>query len=115
MEPKAESVSDLVRQLLRGLARYAEAVAFDIAIQAGKKLVLFTLAITCLTLALVYLSIGLIRALGSLFFHPAPPYLIIGGILLVAAVIVLKAATCRKKADEDAHPAPEDTQNDNRT
>lgn len=115
MEPKAESVSDLVRQLLQGLARYAEVVAFGIVIRAGKKLALFTLAITCLTLALVYLSIGLIRALGSLFFHPAPPYLIIGGILLVAAVIVLKAATCRKKADEDAHPAPEDTQNANRT
>lgn len=110
MELKADSLADLAKQLLRALAKYCKATALEIAISTGKKMALFIAAITCLILALVYLSMGLVRALASLFFHPAPPYLILGGILLVAAALILMIATKnRPKADENARE-PEDTQ-----
>jgi|LSQX01.2.fsa_nt_gb amino acid permease len=111
MQPKAESLSETIRQLLRGLAGYVEAVAFDVAIKTGKKLLLFAMAITCLSLALIYLTIGLLKALGSLFSHPAPPYLILGAVLLLIAVVALRSATDKKKADRDARH-PEETESE---
>jgi len=96
----SESLSELFKQLMRGTANYIRAVVTDFAITSGKKMALFAAALTCLVLALIYLSIGLINWLAMYFFSPAPPYFIVALILLIAAAIMI-AIAARKKPKDD--------------
>ncbi len=97
----SESLSELLKQFMRGMTNYLRAVITDFAISSGKKMALFAVALTCLVLALIYLSIGLINWLTMYFLSPAPPYFIVALMLLIAAAIMIMVAGRKKPKDDD--------------
>ena len=103
----SESLSELFKQLMRGMANYTRAVITDFAITSGKKMALFAVALTCLVLALIYLSIGLINWLAIYFLSPAPPYFIVALILLIAAAMMIMVAARKKPKDDDGEDKEE--------
>ena len=100
MVQNSESLSELVKQFLRGMTSYARAVVTDFAIASGKKMALFALALACLVLALVYLSMGLINWLAIYFLSSAPPYFIAALILLLAAAVMIMVAGKKQPKDD---------------
>ena len=103
-----ESPSELFREFVQGLANYVKALAADLAKTTGKKLGLFAAASTCLMLALIYLSMALINWLTQVLMSPVWPYVIVGGILLLAAAILFMVGFGKKPkeaehGDEEAH------------
>lgn len=97
------SLAEQLRALLLSLVNLLRAVVDELATRAGeygaragRSAGLFTAAMACLVLGLVYVSIGLIVWLSSLL-SPAGAYLIVGGVLLAGAAGLLYAAFGKRK------------------
>lgn len=97
------SLAEQLRALLLSLVNLLRAVVDELATRAGeygaragRSAGLFTAAMACLVLGLVYVSIGLIVWLSSIL-SPAGAYLIVGGVLLAGAAGLLYAAFGKRK------------------
>jgi hypothetical protein len=102
-----ESLADLFREFVQGLADYVKALLGELAKTTGKKMALFAAASACLVLALIYLSMALINWLTVLLLSPIWPYVIVGGALLAAAALLFMVALGKKpkEADDGDHEA----------
>ena len=96
-----ESPSELFREFVHGLSEYVKSLAGELAKATGKKLGLFAAASTCLILALIYLSMALINWLMQVLMSPIWPYVIVGVILLIAAVILFMVAFGKKPKEAE--------------
>jgi hypothetical protein len=100
-------VSDQFKSLLLSLLKFLRAVVDELAAKAGvygaragKSAGMFIAAMVCMTLALVYLSIGVITWLSTLL-SPAGAYLIVGGVLMASAAALLYFSLGRQKGKPD--------------
>ncbi|MFP3905086.1 MAG: phage holin family protein [Armatimonadota bacterium] len=99
MEEK-RSLSELLTKSLRAAIAYLKAEAVVFVRRIGKKAGLFAGAIACLILALVYLSIGIVRLLAHLMDSEIAPFFLITAILLVVSAILFGLATLKEDKDD---------------
>ncbi len=113
MMERSESLSELFTQLVKGVAGYVRAVVLDLAITSGKKAALFVAALTCVVLAIIYLSIGLINWLAMWFASLAAPYFIVALLfLIVGGVLMMLAGKKTAKDGKDAKQTREEEESE---
>ncbi len=97
-----ETLADLLKQFLQGITAWLRALVSEFAGNAFRQLGLFTAAMVCVMLALVYLSIGLLRLLATLWpAHDYAAYLTLALALFVAATLMLLGMRSRKGDNSD--------------
>ncbi|MFO7946345.1 MAG: phage holin family protein [Armatimonadota bacterium] len=99
MEEK-QSLSELLTKSLRAAVAYLKAEALVFVRKIGKKAGLFAGAVACLILALVYLSIGIVRLLAHLMGSEIAPFFLMTAILLVVCAILFGLATLKEDKDD---------------
>ena len=84
---------------LDALVAYLKAEASLFLRRAGKKAGLFAGAIVCAALALVYLSMGLIRLLAK-YVGEMGAYFLMGAVLVLICALLFSAASKKEEHDE---------------
>lgn len=105
---QGQSLSELLTKSLKALIAYLKAEASLFLRRTGKKAGLFAGAIGCAALALVYLSIGLVRLL-ALYVGEIAAYFLIGAVLVLVCALLFSAASKKEEHNESGEKTSKDS------
>lgn len=104
---QGQSLSQLVTRMLKALVVYLKAEASVFLRKTGKKAGLFAGAVLFAALALVYLSIGLVKVL-AIYLGEIGAYFLLGAVLVLICALLFMAATKKEGEDGSGEKLSED-------